>query len=159
MQIPSEIIVAILAALPLTELRVSIPLGLTIYNLPAWSAFLWSVLGNSLVTLLILWFIGPIADFAAKHILWLKKILDWIFARTRDKAGQNFIKYGQWFLVIFVAIPLPGTGAWTGALIAFLFNIPKWRAWLLNTLGIIGAGIIVTLVSIGAIKGFDFFIK
>lgn len=157
MELPKELLTFLLAFLPLTELRATIPLALTVYHLPIWSAFFWSVLGNSLATLLVLWFLPILVNFFAVRFVWLKKFLDWLFERTRNKAIKPYLKYGQWALVIFVAIPLPGTGGWTGALIAYLFDIPFWRAFFLINLGIVLAGLIVTITTLGIVSFVNIF--
>lgn len=151
MDLPKEILTLLLALLPITEIRAAIPIAISVYGLsPAW-AFFWSISGNIVTTFFLLWFLGPVVGFLVKQAQWIAKVIDWVFQRTRDKAIKKYIKYGQWALVLFVAVPLPGTGAWTGALIAFLFDIPKWRALALISLGIILSGIFVTLATLGVI--------
>lgn len=80
---------------------------------------------------------------------WAKKLFDWLFERTRRKLNNQVAKYGYWALAIFVAIPLPATGAWTGALAAFVFGLPRKKSFLAILLGVCMAAIIVTLVTIG----------
>lgn len=154
-----EILTFLLAALPITELRASIPIAVGVYHLSLGTAFLLSVAGNIFITFLLLLLLDPIAVFAERRIKWLKKILNWVFERTRSKTAAKYVKYGQWALVIFVAVPLPGTGAWTGAILAYLFNLPKLRAFLLISLGVIIAGIIVSLIAAGAFSGLEFFLR
>lgn len=157
MELPKEILTMLLALFPITEIRASIPVAITAYGLSPASAFFWSVIGNIITTVFLVWWLGPVVDFFVKKAEWIKKSVDWIFERTRDRAMKKYVKYGQWALILFVAIPFPGTGAWTGALIAFLFNIPKWRSLILISIGIILSGLIVSFATLGVIKSLYFF--
>ena len=73
-------------------------------------------------------------------------------AKVEKKKGQ-IEKYGYWGLFLFVAIPLPGTGAWTGALIAAMLDMDKKKSFLAIALGVAGAGIIMMILSYGLLKG------
>ncbi|MBU1130689.1 small multi-drug export protein [Patescibacteria group bacterium] len=157
MELPKELLTILLAILPITEIRASIPIAISIYGLSPAAAFFWSVIGNIITTFFLLWCLSPAVNFLTKQDRWIKRLIDWIFQRTRDKAVKKYLKYGQWALILFVAIPLPGTGAWTGALIAFLFDIPKGRALVLITVGILLAATLVTLVTLGTISSINFF--
>ena len=80
------------------------------------------------------------------------RFLEWLFDRTRKKYEKRFMIWKELALLLFVAIPFPGTGGWTGALCAYLFGIPYKRAIPVISLGIFLAGIITTLCTIGVIK-------
>ena len=86
----------------------------------------------------------------------MDKFFKWLFARTRAKFDKKYAVWGKLALMFFVAIPLPGTGVWTGSLAAWLFNFNKKHALAYIGLGSILAGILVTLISIGAFTIFDF---
>jgi len=139
--------------LPITELRGAIPLGFLI-GLPAEVTFIYALVGNFLPVFLILWALGPISKFLSRHIAFFKKFFDKLYERTHDKHLDSIEKYGPIFLIIFVAIPLPGSGAWTGSLIAFLFGIKYWKALLYIFIGLLGSGTIMTLASMGVINLF-----
>jgi uncharacterized membrane protein len=79
----------------------------------------------------------------------LNRFFTWLFERTRSKTIDKYIKYGYWALILFVAIPLPITGAWTGSVAAYIFNIPFKKSWWLILLGIIIAGLIMTFGTLG----------
>jgi uncharacterized membrane protein len=79
----------------------------------------------------------------------MNRFLNWLYNRTRRKTRAKIEKYGAWALISFVAIPLPYTGAWTGALAAWLFDIPAKKAVPYIIIGILIAGIIVTAVTLG----------
>jgi len=139
--------------LPIGELRVAIPVGMTVYDLPFWSAFLWSFIGNIIPIFFVIWGLDLLINkFAVHRIYFLNKFFNWLFERTRKKHTKNFERWQNLALVIFVAIPLPGTGAWTGALIAYVFGIPLKRAFPAIASGVLIAGIIVTLITLGIIN-------
>jgi len=148
--LPPELQVFFLAMLPITELRAAIPVGITILKLPPEAAFIWGVIGNIIPMLLILIVLEPCCNFLMKHSKLFNKFLHILFNKTREKHTKNFERYGALFLYIFVAIPLPGSGGWTGTLIAFLFGINRWRAAATISAGIATAGLLIT-IGVGSI--------
>lgn len=149
--IPPELATAILAMVPITELRVSIPVGITFYGLAPWSAFLWSVLGDVIPALVIVWFLGPVVEWLRGRWRALDQGLQWWFRRVDKNFGPKYKKYGALALMLFVAIPLPVTGAWTGAAASWLFGIPKRLASIYIGFGVILAGLIVTAITTGVL--------
>jgi len=156
---PPELATLVLAMVPIIELRGAIPMAIVVWQLSALSAFTWAVVGNIIPVFFILWWLEPVAQWLEKKSSAARRALEWLFNRTRRKFNHNYETYGLIGLVIFVAIPLPGTGAWTGALAAWLFNIPFKKAVPAIVAGVIGAGIIVTLISMGALAGWEWLIK
>lgn len=132
-----------LAMTPIGELRASLPIALTVYNMNWVLAFFVSVIGNLVPIIFLLLFLGPVSDWLSGRFLIFKKFFTWLFKRTRIKSSSKMQKYGELGLMIFVAIPLPFTGAWTGAVVAFLFGIPFKKALYLISSGVIIAGVIV----------------
>jgi len=151
---PPEIATILIAMIPLGELRVSLPVALTVYHLPILSAYFFSVLGNMIPVAILIWLLGPVSGYLMEKSRLAGKFFTWLFARTRRKFSGNYERWGYLALVIFVAIPLPLTGAWTGAVAAFLFGIPKKTSLVLCTLGAMIAGVIVTLATLGIISIF-----
>jgi uncharacterized membrane protein len=141
----------LIAATPFIELRGSIPIALFGFNLSVLSAFIFSVLGNIFPCIFILLFLDKVSSFLSRKNLYFKRFFTWLFNRTKNKNQNNFEKYKELFLILFVAIPLPVTGAWTGSLCAFLFNVPFKKALPLISLGVMISGVIVTLISLGII--------
>lgn len=137
---------------PVTELRLAIPLALTAYKMSWPAAIGWSVLGNLIPVIFLLWFLEKISLFLAKHFYFLNRFLNWLFERTRKKHSAKFERWQELALVILVGIPLPLTGAWTGVLAAFIFGVPAKRAFWLILLGIVIAALIVSLFSLGLIN-------
>ncbi len=139
--------------LPITELRGAIPLALIVYKMPVLLAFLLAILGNLIPVILIIWFLNLLINkFLIHQIYIFNRFFSWLFERTQKKYSKKFERWRDLALVILVAIPLPFTGAWTGALVAFVFGIPIKRAFPLIALGVLIAGIIVTLITIGIIN-------
>jgi uncharacterized membrane protein len=153
--LPPQLATFILAGLPVSEERVSIPLALGRFHLPVWQAFGWSVLGNFLPGLLLIYWLEPISNFLRKKFKPADLFFIWIFAHTRKKFNQSYETWGKIGLVIFIGIPLPGTGVWTGATAAWLFGLKKKEALFYVALGDILAGVIVTSISLGVIKIFN----
>ena len=87
---------------------------------------------------------------------WFAGIANWIIAKG-EKHADKVTRYATWGLFLFVAIPFPGTGAWTGALIASLIGMKKKHAFLSIFFGVLAAGIIMSLASYGVVGAFNFF--
>ena len=135
-----------LSMIPITELRVAIPLGI-VQGLEPLACFCYAVLGNfvPIMPALLFW---PFFFRLLGKIRPLQKPLERILARFRRR-GKQVARYGWIGLALFVAVPLPGTGIWSGTIVAFLFGVPFWRATLAITLGEIIAGVVVTLATVG----------
>ncbi len=149
--VPSFITVAILAMLPVSELRGALPVALTVFDMPVGSAFFWSVLGNMLPVYFLLVFFERTANWLQRKSPAADKIISKLYERTRVKLESKVEKYGPWALAIFVAIPLPATGAWSGALAAYVFGLPKKTAFVAILAGVISSAIIVSLLTLGAV--------
>lgn len=144
--ITSQLAVFFTAMTPIGEIRASIPLGLGIYKLSIYSVFIISVIGNLIPAIAIIYILEPLSKFLMRKFKIANRFFNWLFDRTRRKYSKKFERYSGFALSIFVGIPLPITGAWTGSLIAFVFGIPPKKAILDILLGIIMAGIIVTII-------------
>ncbi|MBE6810143.1 MAG: small multidrug export protein [Ruminococcaceae bacterium] len=137
---------------PVIELRGAIPIGVG-SGLPYWVAVTTSIIGNLVPVPFIIIFIRKIFELMRK---WSTK-LDGIVTRLEKRAESKsdvVQKYAFWGLFILVAIPLPGTGAWTGALVAAMLDMRLKRAFPAIALGVLGAAAIVTFVTFGADKLF-----
>lgn len=150
--IPSELVVFLLAALPVTELRAALPVGMTVFHLSALEAFVFSVLGNTLPLFFLYACLPPLLTWASKHSPRLHGILERYFFRLSKKHEQSFRRYGTLFLAIFVAIPLPGSGVWTGSLLALLFRLPARYSIPAILIGLFLSGIIVLLLTQGSFE-------
>lgn len=148
--IPAELAIMIMAALPVTELRGALPIGILVYKLPLVWAMFWTIIGNMLPVYFLLIFFEKAANWIRPRSEKADQFLTWLFDRTRRKLEANVEKYGHWALTLFVAIPLPVTGAWTGALAAFVFGMPKQKAFLAILFGAMIASVIVAAITLGA---------
>ena len=140
----------VIAALPVGELRAALPIALTVYHLDFWSAFILSVFGTLTAAIVVMAILGPLVKLARKYSKPVSNSLDWLFERTRKRNEAKFSKYKNLALILFVAIPLPLTGAYTGALAAYVFGIPFRRAFPLIAIGVLIAAVIVTAITLGS---------
>jgi uncharacterized membrane protein len=147
--LPPELATFVIASLPISELRGAIPVALGVYKLPLWSALLWAILGNLAPIPIILWALGPVSNFLRRRSRTWEGFFRWLFARTRRKGERYFRVYQELGLVLFVAVPLPITGAWTGSVAAFLFGLSLGRSFFLITLGVLIAATLVTSATLG----------
>ncbi|MEE8596722.1 MAG: small multi-drug export protein [bacterium] len=138
-----EVAVFLTSMLPIIELRGALPMAINLFQIAWPKAFLISFIGNLVPVPFILWLLKPIVKILSK-IKPLGIFFEWLFERTRRKGDKVIEKYEEIGLLAFVAIPLPGTGAWTGALIAFLFGLDFKKSFLVITIGVFIAGVIVT---------------
>ncbi|NQU77081.1 small multi-drug export protein [Candidatus Falkowbacteria bacterium] len=146
--------VIFVAALPVSELRGAVPLGIGVFGLSVWETYIWAVIGNMIPVFFLLWFLPAISKFMIKKWDFADRFFSWIFERTRKRTEAKINKYGAPALILFVAIPLPFTGAWTGSIAAFLFGIKARRALPLIFLGVLIAGGLVTLATTGFVMFF-----
>jgi len=151
--------VVIIATLPILELRGSIPIAILWYKMPWWQAYILSVIGNLIPIIPIILLIGPVSDFLMKRSKLWHRFFTWVFERSRKRGGDLVEKYEALGLAIFVAIPLPVTGAWTGSLLAFLMHVRARRAFPCILAGVLTAGGVVTLVTLFGRETFRIFIN
>jgi len=137
-----ELVVLIISALPIFELRGALPVAINLFHLPWYHALLLAITGNLLPVPLILLFLDAISRFLSK-VSFFDRFLQWLFEHTRKRGGV-VERYERIGLALFVAIPLPVTGAWTGSLAAVLFGLKFKHAILSIFIGVFIAGIIVT---------------
>lgn len=139
--------------IPFIELRGSIILGASL-GIPWWQNFIISVIGNMLPVPFILLFLRWFLEIM-KKIRFLSGIARWL-ERKAEKNQDKVDKYGFWGLTLLVAIPLPGTGAWTGSLVASLMRFNFWKALLACFVGVLIAGVVITLAAYGAVGFLSF---
>lgn len=144
--LPMNWIVFFASAIPVTELRAAIPFGIAGGMSPL-SAWFWGVLGNLLPIPFIL-FLWPLIYKIFDKIPFTRGILHRFVDKAREK-GKTIEKKGTVGLTLFVGIPLPVTGVWTGSLISFLLNLSPLHATLALTFGAMISGTIVTAVTMG----------
>ena len=147
-----ELVVFLIALMPILELRGAL-IAAALLDVDPVVSYIIAIIGNIIPVPFILWFIESILDWMSKvKIKWMNKLAKWV-KKKADKHKHQIETYGFWGLVFFVGIPLPGTGAWTGCLIAALLGMDKKKAFLAAMIGIFMASIIMMILSFGVIKG------
>ena len=145
-----SLVTFIISMLPVVELRLAIPMGVSL-GLPVWKAAIISVVGNLLPVPFIIAFIRVVMEWLRGRSQTAQRFVAWLEHKGDGRKAERVRKYEFWGLLILVAIPLPGTGAWTGALIAALLHVRMKRALPPIILGVIIAAIIVSLATAGVI--------
>lgn len=151
-------LVFLLSMLPILEQSFAIPYGIAKLGMSEGSAFFWSTSGNIFVTILLLIGLDPVTQFLRKHVPGMKRLTDWLFERTRKKHSERLGQVGHIALFLFVAIPGPGSGAWTSALISYLFGVKKKNAFVWISLGLLVSGILMTFGTRGVIHAIEWVI-
>jgi len=139
----------LISMVPVIELRGAIPIAYGTYKLSIVLSAVVSILGNLLPVPFIIIFIRKIFSLLRKYIPKLDGVITKLEKRAESKSDV-VMKYAFWGLFILVAIPLPGTGAWTGALVAAMLDMRLKKAFPAIAMGVAAAGIIVSLVTVGA---------
>ena len=134
---------------PFLESRYILPYAMWEFNWQWWEAFPLAIIGNILPIPFVLIFFKYVEKYLRKFVFWAN-IMNKIFERTRMRANKKIENYETLGLLLFVAIPLPFTGAWTGSLIAYLFDLNFYRSIFIIFLGIIiSVSIMIVLYSMG----------
>ena len=150
--LPADLAVFLMSMLPIVELRGAIPLGVSVYGMSYTHAYVVAVLGNLVPIIPLLLALGPIERILGR---WrpFRRFFDWVFARSRRK-GKLIERFKFFGLILFVGIPLPVTGAWTGAAAAYVFGVPLRRSVPAIIIGVMLAGVVVSLAWAGGVTIF-----
>ena len=143
---PNWLIVGIVSMVPLIELRGGL-IAAALLGMPLWEGILFCLIGNIIPVPFILLFITPIFNWLKTTKLF-RPLVEKIEARSMGKS-EKIKKAEFWGLVLFVGIPLPGTGAWTGSLIACLLNVDKKKAFCAVIIGLLLATTIMCIFTYG----------
>lgn len=148
-----ELCVLFCSMIPIIELRGAIPMG-AVFGMPWWQSYILSVIGNMLPVPIILLFVKAVITWMGKSkVKFFNKIADFLNKRVEKRRGQ-IEKYSFWGVCFFVAVPLPVTGAWTGSLVAAMIDMKFWKALVSCFIGVLIAGVIMTLISYGVVAIF-----
>lgn len=150
LDVSPKIMTVLIAALPISELRGAIPYAVTVGGLDWREAYMLAVLGNFIPVIPILLLLDSVSGWLMRYAIW-HRFFTWLFKRTRRR-GKMIERFEVLGLILFVAIPLPVTGAWTGCVAAFLFKIRLRVAVPAIICGIMIAGTVVTMASLGVIS-------
>lgn len=146
--LPAEIKIFLLSMLPVWELRGSLPLAIHVYGLSPLSAFLFSFLGNFTAGVLLIFLLDILVERIVKKVEPLFELYQRVAARTSEKHRRKIELYAELGIFLVVALPLPGTGAWTGALLSRLFRLNRLKSILSIGTGLIACGTIVLLLTV-----------
>ena len=146
-----DVIIFIISLMPILELRGGL-LAASLLHVEFVKAVVICVIGNLLPIPIVLLFLEKVLEILAKWNV-TKKIVTWLEKKVDSKRDQ-IDKYGYLGLVLFVGIPLPGTGAWTGSLLAVMLGLDKKKSFACILLGVILAAIIMSIVSYGILGSF-----
>jgi len=133
-------------------LRLAIPMGILVYNINAVTVFFVSVVGNLIPAIFLLFFLKKLSVYLSGKSSLFKRIFTWWETRAREKHITKIEKYDVIGLALFIAIPLPLTGAWTGALLATIMDLPIKKSLLAVVMGVVGAGLIVTVAVVTGVN-------
>ena len=133
-----------LAASPISELRGAIPVAISVYDFTWWQAYLIAVAGNIIPIPIILVFLNAVTRFLSRWTIF-ERFFQWVF-RTALRRGEKVSRWRYAGLTLFVCIPLPITGAWTGSIFAVLSKFKFWPSFLSISIGVLIAGVIVTVL-------------
>lgn len=146
--LPEELATFLTAMMPVTELRASIPVAILKYEMHPFWAWFWSVAGNTIMGGLVMLLVKPGSKLVIERVGFLHRFWEKYIERIRSKNEEKFEKWGALALITFVAIPLPVTGAFTGAVAASVFQIDFKKAISALFAGCVIAGIIVTGITL-----------
>lgn len=151
---PREWAVFFLSMVPVTELRATIPLAITRFGMSPALAYVYAVAGNTLMGAIVVIVVKPLTRLVIEKSSLLRRLWQRYINRIRIKNEKKFEKWGALALILFIAIPLPVTGVFTGAVAASIFQVPFKKSVFLLFIGCAIAGIIVTGITLGAAKVF-----
>jgi uncharacterized membrane protein len=144
--LPKEVAVILISALPVSELRGAIPVGIGIYKFSIIKTFILALVGNLSFVIPFLWFLNNLHVYFMK-VYYYNKFFTWWFNKVKPKT-KDIEKYEYIGLMLFVAIPLPATGAWSGCVASYLLGLDFWKSVVAIFAGVLIAGIIVTTVTL-----------
>jgi uncharacterized membrane protein len=145
---PKELATFLIALIPVTELRVAIPLAIKVYKMTFAAAWFYSVAGTYFTMVIIVLLLYPISKILSRYIPIFEKFFRWLFEHTRKSAGSKIEKYGSWAIFILAATPIPFIGGMSAALAAFIFGIALKKSLPLMLFGTMISGIIVVGLTI-----------
>ena len=144
-----EVATFFISMIPVTELRASIPIGIEVYGLAVWKVWLLAVVGDLIPAVILLLIFPRVHDWLVRS-RFLGDLVTKKLKHAEKAFAGKYNKYGVIGLIIFVGIPLPLTGSWTGSLAAFVFGIPFKKSVPLIAAGVCVAATLVTLITLFA---------
>jgi uncharacterized membrane protein len=143
--LPPPIVIILLAMSPIGEVRLSIPVAILYYEMGWAQAFTWSLIGNLAVVPILHWFY-PALEKTLRRIAFMDRLIERIYVRTRRRYTDRVRRYQEFAVFGFIATPVPGTGAWSGALVAYIFGFPFRSAAEFYYAGIVASCLLTALL-------------
>lgn len=150
--LPDPLVIILLGFQPLGEVRLSIPVAIIVYGMGWGEAFVWSLIGNLFVAPAAAW-LYPRFEAGLRKWGPTDRLIDRIYARTRRRSNARIERLEEAAVAVFIAIPLPGSGAWAGVLVAHVFGLEWSKAWRFYYAGVVGA---TTMVIVLVVTGTAF---
>jgi uncharacterized membrane protein len=147
MHLSPEMVVVVVSALPIFEIRGGVLVGLLLFHLPPGRVLLLGIAGNVLTVTPLLFLIEPVSRWLYGNRL-ADRVLHWLFSKAKRHAAQ-VNRWGPLGLAAFTTIPVPGNGAMTAAVIAILVGMAKWRAMCALYAGIVTSGVVIAMLVAG----------
>lgn len=144
-QLPGPVAVMLLAFSPVGEVRVSVPVGILAYDMGWGEVIVWSLIGNLAVAPVATWFYRWV-EWLARKADWLNRLLDRMYGRTRHKESARIEKWQEAAVALFIAVPFPGSGAWSGVLVAHVFGLQWKKTWSYYYAGVVASTFLVTIL-------------
>jgi uncharacterized membrane protein len=138
-----------ISMIPIGEHRAAIPIAIGSFGLPWYQAMAISLLGNLVPVTILVYGVDTLSKVLSRHSRFFERFFVWFFDRTRRKYKNGFEKWGAFALLLFVAIPFPLTGGYSGAVASFIFGIRGIKAVGLIFCGLVISSTIITLTSLG----------
>ena len=162
--IPQIFVLFLITLIPALELRASIPFGFGLlgkhwlwfefYDMPWWLVAGVCMIANVILGWTVFWILAPLMKWL-ERFAWFRRWLEPILLRTQKKIHPYVEKYGEFGVAVFIGVPLPGSGVYTGAVGAFLLGLDRKKFAVANVLGVLIAGVAVTLICLGIRAGKD----
>lgn len=143
--LPPALVVVLLAFSPVGEVRISIPVAMLVYDMGWGEAIVWSLLGNLAVAPVAAWFYVQVERLLRRGER-ASRMLDRMYERTRTKNSARVERLQEAAVALFIAIPVPGSGAWSGVLVAHVFGLTWKKAWSYYYSGVVIATFLVTIL-------------
>jgi len=144
--LPKEVAIILISAIPISELRGAIPVGIGIYKFSVTKTLTLAIIGNLSFVIPFLWFLNNLHLHFMKYYYY-NKFFTWWFSKVKPRT-KNIEKYEYVGLALFVAIPLPVTGAWSGCVASYLLGLDFWKSVVAISIGVLIAAIIVTVITL-----------
>lgn len=147
--IPEQIKVFLIAMLPILEVRGAIPWSVAMYEIPHWQTYIFGVAGNITASAIVLYGLQKYGDLIIEKIPKFGEYIEKYLSRARRLFTGKYEKWGVFGLVLFVGIPLPMTGAWTGSAVAYIFGFDRTQALYAIIAGVFLSAAIMLTASVG----------